>query len=75
MKLTCIAAFVTTSAQSQVSEEPYEASQIRSQIFREETFGPAAAMVRARDAAHAAELANDTEEHASIACRTTWRHP
>ena len=37
MKLTCIAAFVTTSAQSQVSEEPYEASQIRSQIFREET--------------------------------------
>ena len=29
--------------------------------FREETFGPAAAIVRARDAAHAAELANDTE--------------
>jgi transcription factor MBP1 len=31
-----LAAFVTTS-QSQVSEEPYEASQIRSQIYREET--------------------------------------
>jgi transcription factor MBP1 len=31
------AAFVTTNSQSQVSEEPYEASQTRSHIFREET--------------------------------------
>jgi succinate-semialdehyde dehydrogenase/glutarate-semialdehyde dehydrogenase len=29
--------------------------------FREETFGPAAAVVRARDAEHAVELANDSE--------------
>lgn len=29
-------------------------------MAREETFGPAAAMMRARDAAHAIELANDT---------------
>jgi acyl-CoA reductase-like NAD-dependent aldehyde dehydrogenase len=29
--------------------------------FREETFGPAAAVVRARDVAHAVELANDSE--------------
>ncbi|KAI4669592.1 hypothetical protein J4E85_002442 [Alternaria conjuncta] len=35
--LESMQSFVTTSAQSQVSEEPYEASQIRSQIFREET--------------------------------------
>lgn len=28
--------------------------------FREETFGPVAAVIRARDAAHALELANDT---------------
>ncbi len=28
--------------------------------FREETFGPVAAIVRARDAAHAIELANDS---------------
>src|SRR4051812_26670818 len=30
-------AFVTTTSQSQVSEDPYEASQIRSQVYREET--------------------------------------
>jgi succinate-semialdehyde dehydrogenase/glutarate-semialdehyde dehydrogenase len=30
-------------------------------VFREETFGPAAAVVRARDAEHAIELANDSE--------------
>ena len=29
--------------------------------FREETFGPVAAVIRARDARHAVELANDTE--------------
>jgi succinate-semialdehyde dehydrogenase/glutarate-semialdehyde dehydrogenase len=29
-------------------------------VFREETFGPAAAIVRARDGEHAAELANDS---------------
>ena len=29
--------------------------------FREETFGPAAAVIRARDAEHAVELANDSE--------------
>jgi transcription factor MBP1 len=33
----CCTAFVTTNSQSQVSEDPYEVSQIRSQIFREET--------------------------------------
>jgi acyl-CoA reductase-like NAD-dependent aldehyde dehydrogenase len=30
-------------------------------MFREETFGPAAAVVRARDAEHAVELANDSQ--------------
>ncbi len=30
-------------------------------MFREETFGPAAAVIRARDADHAVELANDSE--------------
>lgn len=30
-------------------------------LFREETFGPAAAVIRARDAEHAIELANDSE--------------
>lgn len=30
-------------------------------VFEEETFGPVAAIVRARDAEHAVELANDTE--------------
>lgn len=30
-------------------------------MFREETFGPAAAVIRARDADHAIELANDSE--------------
>jgi succinate-semialdehyde dehydrogenase / glutarate-semialdehyde dehydrogenase len=30
-------------------------------IFREETFGPVAAVIRARDAEHAVELANDSE--------------
>lgn len=30
-------------------------------VFREETFGPVAAIIRARDAEHALELANDTE--------------
>ncbi len=30
-------------------------------VFREETFGPVAAVVRARDAAHAVALANDSE--------------
>jgi acyl-CoA reductase-like NAD-dependent aldehyde dehydrogenase len=30
-------------------------------VFREETFGPAAAVIRARDAEHAVELANDSE--------------
>ncbi len=29
-------------------------------VFREETFGPVAAVIRARDAAHAVELANDS---------------
>ena len=30
-------------------------------VFREETFGPAAAIIRARDADHAVELANDSD--------------
>ena len=30
-------------------------------LFREETFGPVAAVIRARDAEHAVELANDSE--------------
>jgi succinate-semialdehyde dehydrogenase/glutarate-semialdehyde dehydrogenase len=30
-------------------------------VFREETFGPAAAVIRARDAEHAVELANDAD--------------
>jgi succinate-semialdehyde dehydrogenase/glutarate-semialdehyde dehydrogenase len=30
-------------------------------VFREETFGPVAAVVRARDAAHAVELADDSD--------------
>jgi succinate-semialdehyde dehydrogenase/glutarate-semialdehyde dehydrogenase len=30
-------------------------------VFQEETFGPAAAVIRARDAAHAVELANDSD--------------
>ncbi|HET8905364.1 MAG TPA: NAD-dependent succinate-semialdehyde dehydrogenase [Ktedonobacterales bacterium] len=30
-------------------------------VFREETFGPVAAVIRARDAEHAIELANDSE--------------
>ena len=30
-------------------------------VFREETFGPAAAVIRARDAEHAVELANDSD--------------
>ncbi len=30
-------------------------------VFKEETFGPAAAVIRARDAAHAIELANQSE--------------
>ncbi len=30
-------------------------------VFREETFGPAAAIIRARDTEHAIELANDSE--------------
>jgi succinate-semialdehyde dehydrogenase/glutarate-semialdehyde dehydrogenase len=30
-------------------------------LFREETFGPAAAVIRARDAEHAIELANDSD--------------
>ncbi|MEW2623590.1 aldehyde dehydrogenase family protein [Streptomyces sp. NPDC048106] len=30
-------------------------------VYREETFGPVAAVVRARDAEHALEIANDTE--------------
>src|SRR5579884_3213964 len=30
-------------------------------MFREETFGPAAAVIRARDAEHALELANDSQ--------------
>ena len=30
-------------------------------VFREETFGPAAAIIRARDAEHAIELANDSD--------------
>ena len=30
-------------------------------VFREETFGPAAAVIRARDAEHAVELANDSQ--------------
>lgn len=36
LTLACTA-FVTNNSQSQVSEDPYEASQTRSQIFREET--------------------------------------
>ena len=32
-----------------------------SPVFREETFGPVAAIIRARDTAHAIELANDSE--------------
>ncbi|KAF2028674.1 apses-domain-containing protein [Setomelanomma holmii] len=35
--LEAIQSFVANNSQSQVSEDPYEASQIRSQIFREET--------------------------------------
>src|SRR5947207_10239404 len=31
------------------------------QMFREETFGPAAAVIHARDTAHAFELANDSQ--------------
>ncbi|KAH7380469.1 hypothetical protein DE146DRAFT_624881 [Phaeosphaeria sp. MPI-PUGE-AT-0046c] len=35
--LEAMQSFVTNNSQSQVSEDPYEASQTRSQIFREET--------------------------------------
>ena len=39
-------------------------------LFREESFGPVVAMIRARDEAHAIELANDTEYGLSAAVFT-----
>jgi len=39
-------------------------------LFRDESFGPVVGMVRARDAAHAVELANDTEYGLSAAVFT-----
>lgn len=43
--------------------EPTVLSDVTAQmpVFREETFGPVAAMVRARDVQHAVELANDSQ--------------
>jgi len=43
--------------------EPTILSEVTPQmtVFREETFGPAAAVIRARDVEHAIELANDSE--------------
>ena len=49
-------------------------------VFREETFGPAAAVIRARDAEHAVELANDstlasaaTSGRATSSAHASWR--